>query len=168
MKIRALRKDDAPFLREMSSFAARWRLGQESGDGEEVLEDDHVARYVEAWGRPGDLGMVAEIDGRPVGAAWVRPLPPDRPGYGFIDERTPELSVAVVPDERGRGVGSGLVQAVLEAAQRAGYGAVSLSVERDNPALRLYERLGSEKVTRSGGSWTMRFDLEPQGGRVAN
>src|SRR6266542_5888380 len=81
------------------------------------------------------------------------------PGYGFIDERTPELSVAVAASRRGAGVGSRLLGGLLEAGAAVGYEAVSLSVEADNPALQLYERLGFRKVAQTGGAWTMRLDL---------
>jgi len=155
LRIRSAKPTDMLVLRDMSFYAARWRPGQEVEDKDLVLRDDHVARYFEGWRRDGDLGVVAEIDGRPVGAAWLRLHPRHRPGYGFVDERTPELSIAVLPPRRGVGVGSALLRTVLDAARRAGHEAVSLSVEADNPALRLYERVGFRRSGRVGGSWTM-------------
>ena len=69
-----------------------------------------------------------------------------QPGYGFVDEQTPELTIAVVPSRRGRGYGAELLTSLLAQAKEDGFGAVSLSVEPDNPALALYERHGFEKV----------------------
>ena len=86
---------------------------------------------------------------------WYRLFKTKEPGYGFVDERTPELSIAVVPSRRGRGFGDELLRALLEQARKDGFQQVSLSVEPYNPALRLYERHGFEKVGESGGSWTM-------------
>jgi hypothetical protein len=43
----------------------------------------------------------------------------------------------------------------VRAVAEAGYRAVSLSVERDNPSRRIYERAGFERVAERGGSWTM-------------
>jgi ribosomal protein S18 acetylase RimI-like enzyme len=83
----------------------------------------------------------------------------DDRGYGYVDAETPELSVAVLPEHRGRGIGTALVIRLLETA-RVRYRAVSLSVARENPALRLYEQLGFEVVDRSGTSLTMRKGLE--------
>jgi ribosomal protein S18 acetylase RimI-like enzyme len=143
----------------MCFYAARWRPGQENDSRAAVLSDDHVGRYVEGWGRPGDMGFVAEEHGQPVGAAWLRLLTRDRPGYGFIDSTIPELSIAVVPARRGSGIGLALLTATLAAARHAGHPAVSLSVEVDNPAQRLYERVGFKRVGQLGGSWTMRIDL---------
>jgi ribosomal protein S18 acetylase RimI-like enzyme len=67
----------------------------------------------------------------------------------------PELSLAVAPDHRRRGLGRDLLEHALRQAKEAGHRQVSLSVEPDNPALRLYKRLGFERVGESGGAWTM-------------
>jgi ribosomal protein S18 acetylase RimI-like enzyme len=141
---------DVPFLRDMlrHAYYARW--------GEEDNEGIPLSRYVEGWGRPGDTVLV-EIEGfQPVGAAWYRLFTAARPGYGFVDERTPELTIAVVPSRRGRGYGKELLESLLQSARGEGYEAVSLSVEPDNPALHLYERHGFERVGERGGTFVMR------------
>ncbi len=97
--------------------AACWRPGGPIRDVQSVLARPELAHYVTGWPRPGDIGMVAE-DGPPVGAAWLRLLPEQDPGYGFVDEQTPELSIGVVPTQRGRGIGSLLLEALIEAARR--------------------------------------------------
>ena len=115
-----------------------------------------VQRYVMNFGRPGDAAVIAlDEAGRPVGAAWYRLFKENEPGYGFVDEQTPELSIAVVPSRRGKGVGDELLGALLAQARKDGFEQISLSVEPDNPALRLYERHGFQKVGEQGGSWTM-------------
>ncbi len=157
--IRPAEVTDLAVLREMSFYAARWRPGQENDDREPVLSDDHIARYIDGWGRPGDMAFVAAEDGQPIGAAWLRLLTRERPGYGFIESTIPELSIAVVPARRGSGIGLALLTAILAAAREAGHPAVSLSVEVDNPAQRLYERVGFKRVGHDGGSWIMRIDL---------
>lgn len=120
------------------------------------LADDHVARYLDGWGRPGDRGLVAWEGPIRVGAAWVRLMPPGRPGYGFVDADTPELTVAVVASHRGRGFGRALVVGVLDLAAVAGHARVSLSVADANLAARqLYRSLGFSAVGHEGGSTTM-------------
>jgi ribosomal protein S18 acetylase RimI-like enzyme len=115
-----------------------------------------VALYVKAWGRPGDTAVIAIRDGFPVGAAWYRLFTARRPGYGFVDERTPELAIAVVPSARGAGVGSALLEALLERARAAGHEAVSLAVDRENAgAIALYERHGFVRAAERGDSVTM-------------
>ena len=61
--------------------------------------------------------LIAIDDGFPVGAAWYRLFRRDAPGYGFVDEETPELAIAVVPSRRGRGIGEALLEALCERAR---------------------------------------------------
>lgn len=83
----------------------------------------------------------------------------DEPGYGCVDAGTPEVATGVVPAWRERGVGGALLDALIVAAHDAGSVALSLSVEPDNPARRLYERLGFHQVGEVGGSLTMLLPL---------
>ncbi len=147
---------DVPFLRDMLHHAYYWR------ENAPEMEDLPVSRYVLGWGRLGDAAVIAIEDYWPIGAAWYRLFTRDEPGYGFVDEQTPEISIAVVPNKRGSGHGSQLLEALIERARQDGYKALSLSVEPDNPALKLYERLGFRKVGETGGSWTMKADLTDQ------
>jgi ribosomal protein S18 acetylase RimI-like enzyme len=114
-----------------------------------------VSRYVRGWGRRGDTAVIALVDGFPVGAAWFRLFPAAEPGYGFVDEQTPELAIAVVPSKRGHGIGDELLDSLLEKARAAGYKRISLSVEPGNPARKLYERHGFEVVDEGDDAWTM-------------
>ena len=129
-----------------------------TGSVKEVLDQRELAHYVASWPRPGDLGVVA-WDDYPVGAAWLRLLPESDPGYGFVNAATPELSIGVVPAWRRRGVGTRLLAALIERAREEGLAALSLSVESDNYALRLYERFGSCEVGKMGESLTMLLRL---------
>ena len=139
--IRPLAPDDEPFLWTALYHALHVPPGADPLSPKVVRQPD-LARYVLGWAeRPGDLGFVAEVDGEPVGAAWLRRWPSGDRGYGFIDETTPELSMSLLPDYRGRGVGTALLHRLLAAASRES-DAVSLSVSESNAALRLYERFG--------------------------
>jgi ribosomal protein S18 acetylase RimI-like enzyme len=149
--IRGARRQDVRFLRDMLQHAYYWRMGQET--------EDPVYRYVRSWGRPGDVGLIAIEDGNPVGAAWYRLFRREAPGFGFVDEATPELTIAVVPSRRGRGVGHELLTALLERARREGFPAVSLSVEKDSPAVKLYERYGFERVEETPSALVMKAPL---------
>ena len=120
-----------------------------------VLDQPDVAHYFRGFGgRAGDVGRIAVTDaGEPVGAAWVRRFASTEPGYGFVDEHTPELTIAMVPAARGQGLGTTLLLDLFAVVPRC-----SLSVDRRNPALRLYERCGLEVVATDGDTLTMLYD----------
>jgi GNAT superfamily N-acetyltransferase len=156
MVIRRGGRQDVRFLRDMLHHAYYWRE-REPGEG-----PGPVALYVKGWGRPGDTALIAVEDGFPVGAAWYRLFRRDQPGYGFVDEETPELAIAVVPSRRGRGIGDALLNALYERAKAAGYRTVSLAAERGNaPLVSYYEQKhGFSRVHENGGdSVTMRREL---------
>jgi ribosomal protein S18 acetylase RimI-like enzyme len=146
---------DVPFLRDMLHHAYYWR--ESDADASEP-----VSRYVANFGRRGDAALIAIEDHRRVGAAWYRLFTHDEPGFAFLDESTPEVSIAVVPNMRGRGTGSQLLSALMERARQEGYPALSLSVERDNPSIKLYERHGFRPVREEGDTVVMRADIRPR------
>ncbi|HEY0226804.1 MAG TPA: GNAT family N-acetyltransferase, partial [Mycobacterium sp.] len=150
MTLRAARadEDDERFLWEMLIEAMSWRPGSPRLTVADARANPHIARYVQGWGRSGDAGTIAELIGRPVGAAWWRFFTADDHGYGFIAAEAPEVSIAVADEHRGRGVGTALLTALVARAGEQGLSALSLSVEFENPALRLYERLGFTTVRR--------------------
>jgi ribosomal protein S18 acetylase RimI-like enzyme len=150
MVIRRGGAQDTRFLRDMLHHAYYWKERKpDEGPGP-------VALYVKAWGRPGDTAVIAINEGFPIGAAWFRRFTAEQPGYGFVDESTPELAIAVVPNARGLGAGSALLAALLERARADGNPAISLSVDRFNEgAIRLYERHGFERVAETDDSVTM-------------
>lgn len=146
---------DEPLLWQMLFEAAH--MGEEGHTSiRAVQERPDLAHYVAGWLRPGDLGVVAETaQGEPMGAAWVRLLTADDPGYGYVDDATPELAIGVVPTHRSVGVGTAMLTRLLELA-KAHYSAISLSTRATNlPAVRLYERMGFQKVPGSDViNWT--------------
>jgi ribosomal protein S18 acetylase RimI-like enzyme len=156
MVIRRGGPQDVRFLRDMLHHAYYWRE-RRPGEG-----SSPVALYVKGWGRAGDTALIAVEDGFPVGAAWYRLFRREQPGYGFVDEETPELAVAVVPSRRGRGIGDALLNALYERAKGDGYKSVSLSAELDNDELVSYyeNRHGFTRVAENDGdSVTMRRAL---------
>jgi len=141
--VRIVTSADLPFLTDMLWEAAAVDAGMREIGKAAALAMPLVSKYLNDWGRPGDGGVIAvDSTGTPLGAAWYRLFPEDAPGYGFVAADIPELSIGVNDAARGQGVGGGLIVALLEMAQSAGLRGVSLSVDRDNPALALYGRHG--------------------------
>ena len=119
-----------------------------------VIAEPEVSIYIDGFDpamRPGDLGAVAEQDGKPVGMAWTRIIP----AYGHIDGKTPELAVSVLPEYRGQGIGAMLMAHLFDLLRAAGYSQTSLAVQKENPACRFYRRLGYELVRDKGEEWLM-------------
>ena len=155
VRIRPLTPDDEPFLWDVLYHAIYIPLGEDA-PAHEIVKEPELARYVADWmAHSDDLGFAAEENGGLIGAAWLRRWQSSERGFGFVDEETPELSMALLPQYRGRGVGTRLLRHLLSAAAQR-YDAVSLSVSESNPARRLYEREGFLAVSEpEGGSITM-------------
>lgn len=138
---------DVEFLWEMVYWAAH----VDEDDGvtlDDIRRDPDLVGHVDGYGRDGDLGVIAEIDGRPVGAAWLRRFVPGVSDFSvFVDDDTPELVIAVLPEHVGAGVGSVLLAGLFDRADDVVTQMV-LSVRADNPAVRLYERVGFREIRR--------------------
>ncbi len=144
---------DVPFMRSMLTHAYNWHVSK--------LETDiPLSGYVDGWGRKGDIALIAIEEGHRLGAGWYRLFRASTPGYGFIDEETPELTIAIVPGRRGEGIGQELLHALVERAQADGFPALSASVERNHPEVHIFEREGFETVVEGEHTLTMRRTLE--------
>ncbi|MCX6047427.1 MAG: GNAT family N-acetyltransferase [Chloroflexi bacterium] len=154
--IRPFQADDQAFLSTMLYQAIFVPEGSQPPPPN-VVELPELSKYVCNFGhQPGDLAyiVVDNATQQLIGATWLRLFSGDHKGYGYVDDSTPELSIAIDPQHRGRGIGHALLTALLTAAQKS-YRAVSLNVWVENPALRLYQRLGFETVTANGPEMTM-------------
>ena len=161
MRIRPATADDAGFLAAMVNEAAHWNPAVETPPVEVAMQSPGTAHYVTEWPRPGDGGVVAvDDDGTPIGAAWWRQFTADDPAYGYVDDETPEVAIAVVAGRRGGGIGEGLLRALHDAARQAGLRRLSLSVQRANFAMQLYERVGYVEVGGDDHSATMVVELD--------
>ncbi len=132
-------------MRDMLRHAYHWRLSEDA--------ERPVYRYIRNWGRTGDAGVIAMEGPHAYGAAWFRLFTADEPGFGFVDEKTPELTIAVVPSRRGKGAGKELLEALLDRARASGFEAVSLSTDARQVAW--YARFGFETVSESPLAVTM-------------
>ncbi|NPV03061.1 MAG: GNAT family N-acetyltransferase [Brevinematales bacterium] len=113
----------------------------------DIVNLPELSKYYRDFGAPGEIAVIAEDDGVTAGIAWLRYFKAENKGYGFYDESTPELSVSVKPEYRGRGIGGEMLARLEQAAADNGVAAISLSVNTDNPAVRLYRRMGYKVVS---------------------
>ncbi len=153
IEIRALTKADESFLWDMLYQAIYVPEGQ-APPPYEIVYQPALAWYVQDWGRDGDCGfLVSDESGQQIGAIWLRFAIDGHHGYGYVDEATPELSLALLPDYRGKGIGTQLFARLFDSP--CTHPRVSLSVSVNNPARRLYERVGFAEVAQNDDSLTM-------------
>ena len=123
-----------------------------------ILELPEIKKYAASWGDlKGDRGILLSLDENPAGAIWLRFFNKEEQGYGYVADDIPELSMALLPEYRGRGYGTELLKRLLEDLP-AEIHSVSLSVDPGNPALHLYNKFGFKKCGAWGTSITMRLD----------
>jgi ribosomal protein S18 acetylase RimI-like enzyme len=158
VRIRPADSSDAGFLFRVLAMAMAWRPDSSAIHDDEILARPWAAHYIERWPKFGDYGLVAEGN-EPLGATWWRYFTDTDHGFGFVAADVPEITIAVRKSFRGQGIGRQLLEQLAMRARAERVRALSLSVEPDNPAVRLYRSLAFEEVARVGGAVTMVLDL---------
>ena len=122
----------------------------------DIIASPELQIYVERFGAlKDDFALVAEIEGKIVGAVWVRIMN----DYGHIDEETPSLAISLYKKYRGQGIGRILIKEMLSLLQVHGYKHVSLSVQKANYAAKLYQKIGFRIIKEIGDEWIMTYNL---------
>ncbi|MBN2011235.1 GNAT family N-acetyltransferase [candidate division KSB1 bacterium] len=155
IRLRKITAADQYFIKDMV-YLAIYVAPEEQAPDRSILEHPDIKKYYSGWGKAHDIGFIAEekASGLKLGAIWMRCYERDNPGWGFVDERIPEISIAVKSDVRNQGIGMMLLDHLINyAASR--YPGVSLSVDPRNPAMHLYQRFGFENCGEVGSSITM-------------
>jgi ribosomal protein S18 acetylase RimI-like enzyme len=156
MTIRKLKISESDFLADMLYEAIFIPEGSDHLP-REVIKDKSLSKYIENWGKDKfDIALVTEVDNQLIGAIWGRLLTNENKGFGYFDDNTPELSMAVKQEYRGQGIGTELINAIALEYQKIGVECLSLSVDKANNASNLYKRLGFEVIGETETSWTMK------------
>lgn len=122
----------------------------------DIIEQEDLQVYVQGFGEsPHDHCLVADCDGKIVGAVWVRIMN----DYGHLDDQTPSLAISLYPTYRGQGIGTQLLRQMMDLLRQEGYAHVSLSVQKENYALRMYQKEGFMIVEDRGDEVVMRARL---------
>lgn len=136
--IREIRTNEYFLLNEFLYEAIFVPEGEEAPP-RSVINLPELQVYVADFGRfRSDRAYVAEIDGKVVGAVWVRIMN----DYGHIDDDTPSFAVSLYKEYRGLGIGTALMRQMLSTLKSDGYKQASLSVQKANPAVKMYQKLG--------------------------
>lgn len=108
----------------------------------EIINKPELNIFIKDFGKPDDYCLVAEVDNKIIGAVWSRVLSGEIKGYGNIDSTTPELAISIYKQYRNKGIGTDLMKGILKLLKEKGYKRVSLSVQKDNYAVKIYKAVG--------------------------
>ena len=121
-----------------------------------IVTSPELQVYVERFGESkDDLGLAAEVDGKVVGAVWVRIMN----DYGHIDDETPSLAISLYKEYRRFGIGTAMMKEILALLKSHGYKQVSLSVQKANYAAKMYLKIGFEIVKENEEEYIMVYYL---------
>ena len=130
-----------------------------------ILQLPELQVYTDDFGSsPHDRAFVAEAEGKIVGAAWARIMK----DYGHMDDQTPSLAISLYKEYRGMGIGTALLKNLMMDLKAAGYERVSLSVQKDNYAVKMYEKAGFTVCAEKKEEYLMAANLgsEKNGGGI--
>lgn len=121
-----------------------------------IINSPELQVYVKGFGeQPHDTALVAEAEGKVVGAVWVRVMN----DYGHIDDDTPSFAISLYKEYRGFGIGTALMSAMLDVLKENGYKRASLAVQKENYALKLYLKAGFEIIGENEEEYIMMIRL---------
>ena len=121
-----------------------------------IIQNEDLQIYVRDFGKlPDDRCLVAEVDGKIVGAVWARIMD----DYGHIDDQTPSLAISLYNEYRGLGIGTQLMLSIKERLRTDGYKRISLSVQKANYAIKLYQKVGFVPISDHGDELLMECRL---------
>lgn len=126
---------------------------------EDVILRPELAVYIQDFGNADDICLAAESEGKVLGAVWTRIMAGERKGYGTVDESIPELTISVKREFRNQGIGKKLMMEITGVLKERGYKGVSLSVDKANYALRMYEALGFRVIEEGKDDCLMILEL---------
>ncbi len=150
-KIRKIYEEEYRFLEDFLYEAIFVPKGV-SAPPKSIINKPELQVYIANFGKKkDDIGLVAEVAEKVVGAVWVRIMN----DYGHIDDDTPSFAISLYPDYRGLGIGTALMKEMLRTLKDRGYKQASLAVQKANYAVRMYQNVGFETVDENEEEYIM-------------
>ena len=149
-KIREIRKNEYLILSDFLYEAIFIPVGMDKPP-KSIIEQPELQVYIEDFGKKDDWCLVAEVKGKIVGAVWVRIMD----DYGHIDDETPSFAISLYEEYRNMGIGTALMRDMLEFLKNKGYRRTSLSVQKVNYAVRMYQKVGFEVIDENEEEYIM-------------
>ena len=151
MELRFLRSDERELLKDFLYEAIFVPEGVEPLT-REIIEQPELKLYYEGFGTGrADYCIVADDNGKVVGAVWTRIMN----DYGHVDDETPSFAISLYKEYRGQGIGTKLMKQMLILLKEEGYEKASLSVQKANYAVRMYEKAGFKAVRENDEEYIM-------------
>ena len=151
MELREIRENEYDLLRTFLYEAIFIPEGVEP-PAKEIIDQPDLKIYYEGFGSgEADYCFVAEDNGKVVGAAWTRIMN----DYGHVDDDTPSFAISLFKEYRGKGIGTGLMEKMLELLKQKGYKKASLAVQKVNYAVKMYEKVGFKSVDETREEYMM-------------
>ena len=156
IQFRQIRTDEIPLLDEFL-YEAIFIPDGFSAPPKSIIENEDLQMYVRDFGNQrDDRCLVAECDGKIVGAVWTRVMN----DYGHIADGIPSLAMSLYKEYRNKGIGTELLKRILQLLRKEGYKQVSLSVQKANYAVRMYRKVGFKVHKETEEEYIMICDLD--------
>ena len=149
-RIREIRENEYCILSEFLYEAIFIPEGTEKPP-KSIIEQPELQVYIADFGKSDDWCLVAEVKEKIVGAVWVRIMN----DYGHIDDETPSFAISLYEEYRNMGIGTVLMRDMLEFLKNKGYKQTSLSVQKANYAVRMYQKVGFEVIDKNEEEYIM-------------
>ena len=143
-QIRPIRKEETPLLRDFLYNAIFIPEGV-TPPPMSIVDDESLQIYIRDFGLlPDDRCLVAELNGKVVGAIWSRIVN----DYGHIADDVPSIAISLYKEYRNQGIGTELLKQMLDLLKADGYKSVSLSVQKANYAMKMYQKAGFQVISQ--------------------
>ena len=150
-KIRKISEEEVNLLQDFLYEAVFVPEGMSSPPKSSINHPELQVYITDFCKKKDDISLVAEVDKKVVGAVWVRIMN----DYGHIDNETPSFAVSLYKDYRGFGIGTDLMKEMLRILKDRGYKQASLSVQKANYAVRMYQKTGFEIIDENEEEYIM-------------
>lgn len=157
--IREIKSNEVPLLSDFL-YEAIFQRDENNLIPREIIDQPEIRIFIDNFGKPDDFCLVAEVNGKIIGAVWTRILGGDIKGFGNIDEYTPEFAISLYKEYRNKGIGTELMKSMLQLLKAKGYKQASLAVQKDNYAFKMYKKVGFKTIGESVEEYIMVCNLE--------
>jgi len=157
--IRELKTKEVAILTDML-YESIFQSDEANPISRDVIKLPEISQYIDNFGqRESDYCLIAEFNNKIIGAVWTRILAGKIKGYGNIDDKTPEFAISLYKDYRKQGIGTLLMKRMISHLIEKGYKQTSLSVQKENYAFRMYQKLGFEIIRENNKDYLMLLNL---------